>query len=195
MKGLWEAPVVKSSPLWGSQEDSLHITATEDEFVAHLRHVAVRMPTTWICRVITDAQLTTAWLASIALQGKEILDADAYKVSTTHLTIPDLVMPPDLVVIRMGVKVARNQAANECLAEALNLRDHEDKPTWVWDQPHLPLDSGHLFWSDTVGRILRPWDHVEHLDSPSSTTPGGKPGRKARPAKKRGRKSLRGGTD
>ena len=196
MKGLWDAEVIKDSPLIDRHEESLHITADEDTFLAHLRHVGVRMPTIWTCRVITDAQLTTAWLASIALQGKDILDADAYKVSTKHLTIPDLVMPPDLVVIRMGVKVARNTAANECLAEALNLRDHEGLPTWIWDQPSHPLDSGHLFWSDVVGRILRPWDHIEDLQAPGAKKPGTKkkPGTTATPGKRRGRKSLRGGS-
>jgi len=194
MKGLWDAPSILDTPLLGKHEESIRITAG-NEFLSHLRHLAIRMPTTWVCRVVSDAQLTTAWLASIALQGKEILDADAYKVSTTHLTIPDLVVPPDLVILRMGVKVARNAAASECLAEALNIREHENLPTWVWDEPHYPLDTGHLFWSDVVGRILRPWPHFSNLDLPGSVTKAQpSSGKKAGSTKRlKSRKTLRGG--
>lgn len=159
MVGLSEATPIEGSPLLGREEDNLWITAGED-FQSHLRHVGVRQPISWLFKVVTDADLTTAWLASIALQGKDILDADAYKVSTKHITIPDLVVPPDLLVIRMGVKVARNSAAAECLGEALNIRHHEGKPTWLWDEPHHPLNIGHLFWSDDVARILSRWEHL-----------------------------------
>lgn len=190
MVGLSKAPAIKSTPLLGREGENLWITAGHD-FMSHLRHVGVRHPITWYLKVVTDADLTTSWLASIALQGKDILDADAYKVSTKHITIPDLVVPPDLLVIRMGIKVTRNSAAAECLGEALNIRHHERKPTWLWDEPLHPLDAGHLFWSDQVARILSTWDHL-HLKSEStgSTRPKRKtPGRKSKPK----RKSLRGG--
>jgi hypothetical protein len=192
MVGLSEAPAVKSSPLMDREEDNLWITAG-DEFLAHLRHVAVRKPITWSLLVASDAQLTTAWLASIALQGKDILDADAYTVSTKHITIPDLVLPPDLLVIRMGIKVTRNAAASECLGEALNIRFHERKPTWLWDQPGNPLNSGHLFWSDVVARILRPWEQVTDLNLPGAKSTGNGKTKKPGPRKSSGRKSLRGG--
>jgi len=190
MVGLSEADPIQDSPLLGREEDNLWITAGDD-FRSHLRHVGVRQPTSWLLKVITDADLTTAWLASIALQGKDILDADAYKVSTKHITIPDLVVPPDLLVIRMGVKVARNAAAAECLGEALNIRYHEGKPTWLWDEPHHPLNTGHLFWSDDVARILSRWEH-RTLKPGESVSAAKKKG--ARPTPISGtRKSLRGG--
>ena len=190
--GLSDAPPVKSSPLLGREGDSLWVTAGE-EFLAHLRHVAIRKPTTWRLRVASDAELTTAWLASIAIQGKDILDADAYTVSTKYLTLVDLVMPPDLLVIRMGVKAARNAAAPEVLQEAIQSRFHEGKPTWLWDQPTHPLNPGHLFWSDSVGMVLKRWERISPLSSatPSTAT---KASRSSRPATKApGRKSLRGG--
>lgn len=191
LPGLSTAPVVKASPLMGKEESSIWVTAGA-EFLAHLRHVGVRKPLGWSFKVVSDAELTTAWLASIALQGKEILDADAYKVSTRALTIPDLVVPPDLLVIRMGVKVARNQAAPEVLAEALQTRSHEGKPTWVWDEPHHPLNSGHLFWSDVVGRLLAPWERVCSLDPAETSNPTKKRAKSAARSGSR-RKTLRGG--
>lgn len=191
LRGLWSEPPVQSSPLLNKEGNSLWITA-DQTFLAHLRHVVIRMPTTWRCKVVTDADLTTSWLASIAIQGQEIFDADARKASTRYLTLADLALPPDLLVIRMGVKVTRNQAAPETLAEALRLREHEGKPTWVWDQPSHPLNSGHLFWSDQVGSTLRFWKRLglKELGGERKSVQRGKPAAK-RPAKTI-RKSLRG---
>lgn len=193
LKGLSEAPKVSESPLSDLTEKDCWVTAG-DSFLGHLRHVGVRKPPTYFFKVVSDAELVTAWLGSIALNGKEILDADAYKVSTRFVTVPDLVVPPDLLVIRMGVKVARNQAASEVLAEALNIRMHEGKPTWLWDEPAHPLNAGHLFWSDAVGRILTRYKRVGL--SPEGTR--GKPGSRVsdNPSTSRGRKprkTLRGG--
>ena len=180
-KGLSKALVIEKSPLLGKHGTNLRIT-TGHTFFSHLRHVAVRQPATWMFKVISDAEMVTAWLATAGLGGGEILDPDAYTVSTKYMTIPDLVSPPDLVVIRMGVKVARNVAASEVLAEAINTRFHEGKPTWVWDEPAHPLDVGHLFWSDIVGRILSGWEHIGGVDSPSKAqkpaTKGGMGGKK-----------------
>jgi hypothetical protein len=192
LKGLSRAEVVAKSPLLEKITENLWVTAEEREFMAHLRHVGLRQPSIWMFRVHSDAELVTAWLATVALGGKDIIDADAHKISTRFLTVPDLAVPPDLLVIRMGVKVARNAAAPEVLAEAINIRYHEDKPTWIWDQPSQPLNAGHLCWSDQVERVLRPWQHLSGLDQPSVAS------KKARPSRRKGgggRKSLRGGPE
>jgi hypothetical protein len=158
--GLSQAPVLRGpSPLLARQNENLWITSGKS-FLAHLRHVAIRQPLTWSFKVVSDAELVTAWLATIALKGGDIIDPDAYTVSTKYLSVPDLVLPPDLVVIRMGVKVARNEAACEVLAEAINTRLHEGKATWLWDEPGHPLNSGHLFWSKEVARSLEGWPRV-----------------------------------
>ncbi len=164
--GLSSAPVIPETPLLGKESQNILITAGE-EFLAHLRHVAIRKPITWGFRVNSDAEMVTSWLATIAVSGQEIFDADAYTVSTRYMTLPDMVVPPDLLVIRMGVKVARNAAACEVLMEALQLRMHEGKPTWIWEEPHNPLGPGHLFWSDSLGRILPKWERVSKLEAPS----------------------------
>ena len=168
MTGLSKASVVKSSPLLGMEKTDMWITEGGG-FLAHLRHVAIRQPTNWFLRVTSDAELVTAWLSSIALKGGDILDPDAYMVSTKFISIPDLAVPPDLLVIRMGVKEARNQAASEVLAEALNERAHLMRPTWVWDEPDHPLNVGHLFWSDAVARSLAGHQRINGLSSPAPT--------------------------
>jgi hypothetical protein len=160
MAGLASAPTVESSPLLDKERDNLVVTASEDWFRAHLRHVALRSPLTWFFYVCTDADLITSWLATASLQGNQILDPDANAVSLTHATIADLVYPPDLLVIRMGIKAARNAACAEVLAEAINLRQHARKPTWIWDQPLNRLVPGHLFHSEIIDGILRTWPRI-----------------------------------
>lgn len=168
--GLSSAPVIAETPLLGKESRNVWVTAGS-EFLAHLRHIAIRKPITWSFRVNSDAEMVTAWLATVAVSGQEIFDADAYTVSTKFMTLPDLVVPPDLLVVRMGVKVARNAAANEVLMEAIQLRMHEGKPTWIWDEPHNPLGPGHLFWSDSLGRVLPHWIRFQKLDAPAKAQP------------------------
>lgn len=174
MRGLTKQPNLKSpSPLMGKENKSIIVTAGNN-FLSHLKYVAVRQPTIWNFKVASDAELVTAWLGSVALSGKEILDPDSYMVSTRYLTIVDLVSPPDLLVIRMGVKIARNQAASEVLAEAVNTRIHESKPTWIWDEPNHPLNPGHMFWSDQLGWALEgEFERVSGLEGVASTDEGG----------------------
>ena len=160
MPGLSKFGKIKESKLIDKIEQNLWITSGPN-FLKHLRHVMIRQPPSYSFKVVSDAELVTAWLASISLRGGEIHDADAYMISTKFMTIPDLVVPPDLVIIRMGVKVARNSAAPEVLAEAINTRFHEGKPTWVWDEPQHPLNSGHLFWSGDVARTLGHFERIQ----------------------------------
>lgn len=188
--GLSKVSSIPSSPLLDLDAANLWVTATGGHFLPHLRHLAIRKPVTWNFKVVSDAELVTAWLSTVALQGKDILDADAYMVSTKYLTIPDLAVPPDLLIVRMGVKIARNAASSEVLAEALSTRIHEDKPTWVWDEPDRPLNAGHLFWSDAVARILKPWSRLSLTTAGSKIdAPTSKAGDSARPKRKTLRRS------
>ncbi len=160
MPGLLSALPVKRSPLSNKTTQDVWVTAPERWFSSHLRHVAIRQSPIWVGRVVSDADLMTSWLATIALKGVDILDADSFGVSTKFLTLPDLVVPSDLLVIRMGVKAARNSACAEVLVEAINLRKSLKKPTWVWDQPEHPLAPGHLFWGGDVGSVLASFQPV-----------------------------------
>jgi hypothetical protein len=137
-----------------------------------MKHTAARMGSDWDFKVITDKDLMTAWLATVALKGEQILDADvastAAAVSTKFLTIEDLVEPPDILVIRLGIKTARNVAMSEVLHEALSHRAHLSKITWVTDQPSYRLNSNHICHSDAVEDFFREWRRVL-LTDPKST--------------------------
>lgn len=167
--GLSKQPKIDASPLLGHENNNLWLVMGND-FLSHLRYCMIRKPPTYNFKVVSDAELVTSWLSNIALKGGDILDPDAYLVSTRYLSIPDLVVPPELLIIRMGVKIARNNASAEVLAEALNTRLHEGKPTWLWDDPTHPLNTGHLFWSNEVSRTLNHFKRVVSKGNKSSVS-------------------------
>lgn len=161
--GLLAYPVIESSILLGKQDSNLWITADEDWFYQNLRHVAVRQSPTWGFRVSTDADIIQAWLATDVAKGAQMFDADLAEVapeSLTHLTLHDIALPPHLLVIRVGVKAARNAALPEVLMEAVNLRLHARRATWIWDQADKPLSEGHRAYSAEVGNAIRMWEHI-----------------------------------
>jgi len=159
-KGLLDAPRIDESPLLEpAEEDSnLWITGNTSTFRAHLRHVALRMGPKWGFKVVTDADLMIAWLASAKLEGMKILDpevaAHAAPVSSTKASLPDLVKPPDVLIIVLGVKAARNAAMPEVLYEALNHRLHDQKTVWIIDQPHQRLALGHRAFDKELAHLL-----------------------------------------
>lgn len=164
-RGLTAAQPIPASPLLNLLGKNVWVTASKQKMMQHLRHVAIRQPPTWHFKVATDVDLMSAWLASIAVKGKEIIDADvaAVRVSTEHLTLVDLVVPPELLILRVGVKAARNAATPEVLLEALTVREHSGLTTWVWDTPDYVLGPGHIAYSEAVAAEMQEWKRV-HLD-------------------------------
>ena len=175
-RGITSAPRIPESPLTGKLTQDLYLRANDSTLKTHLKHVGIKMGRNWSFLVTTDAGLMTAWLASAVLKGEKIFDQDvseAASVSLEKLTLLDLVEPPGLLVIRLGVKFAKNAAMADVLLEALALRDHENKPTWVVDQPGHRLDAAteppHRCYSPEVVAYLQPWDFLaldDHEDSP-----------------------------
>lgn len=172
-KGLFKAPVIKSSPLLDLVEDSVWITCERNTFRSHLRHVAVRMGPVWGFKVVSDHDLMAAWLGSTALKRAEIHDADMLNEfagkSLRYHSLSDLVEPPELLVIQLGVKSSRNSAMPEVFEEALSLRESLDLPTWVFDQPTHPYNESHLCYSLTALDRLYDFERVKIGEKVSKT--------------------------
>lgn len=150
---------VDSSPLLGLTRQNLWITGTNYALRRHLRHVAFRMGTMWDARVIADATLITAWLSTAKnVKDPDVLtmreDGNRDKPSDHFMTLVDLAVPFDLLIIRLGVKAAKNREMPNVLAEAINEREQVGKPTWVVDSPNHRLAPGHICYSDEVAEIL-----------------------------------------
>lgn len=159
--GLSSARKVHSSQLSGITSDNAYITSSDDNLKAHLRHVALRMGPWWGFKVVSDSDLMVAWLSPASLMGKEIIDPDAASVSSTKATLVDLVEPPDLMILRTGVKTARNSAMPEVFLEAINHRAHIDKPTWIVDQPSHRFDANHLCFSNEALEVIKRWERID----------------------------------
>jgi len=175
MRGLTRAAPIEKSVLLERPNENLWITAPKEWFFSHLRHVAIRNPPSWAFLVKSDADLMVAWLASAALKGHEIYDADFSRegyipVSLAHMTLVDLIEPPDLLIIRLGIKAARNQAMPEVLMETLTHRAHLGRPSWVWDQPSNPLTTDHLCFSPLLMEFLSDWTRITPNSQPASKT-------------------------
>lgn len=162
--GLSKAEPLASSPLRGYEDKNLWLTASDLVLRRHLRHVAARMGPDWGFKVVADKDLITAWLSTIAFKGGEILDpdaaAEAATVSLKYLTIEDLAEPPELLIIVLGVKAAKNVEMPQVLYETLQLRSMRDKPTWVIDQSTNPFRMGHICWSGQVQASLDEFPHL-----------------------------------
>lgn len=183
MGRLMDAPIVKTSVFTDHLTSDLWVTGSQTAFMAHLRHVAVRQLPSWFFKVTTDADLMSAWLANIAVEGKEILDKEI-QIYLEHIRLEDLVLPPELLIIRLGVKRARNAAMPEVLMETFQARNHVNKPTWVWDTPNNPFTPEVPGWSQAVADHLSTWKHsiLSGGDRPMGFTELGLGGRPVAPA-------------
>jgi len=161
-RGILKGDPVDHSPLRGLEQEDVWVTATKSVFRDHLKHVAARMPPHWGFLVVSDANLMDAWLSP----RLDVMDADvaAARMQTQaggfHALV-DIVEPPQLLIIIAGIKSARNEAMPEVLLEAIRHRMYRDTPTWVVDQPDVPLtDSTHLSHSKLVLSELNGWNRA-----------------------------------
>lgn len=161
---LIRAQKIQHSPLLGKEQQDLWVTSQYETFRAHMRYVAVRQGSMWNFRVVSDLDLMTAWLGSTALKRTDIFDPDiamhGASVSAQMHSLVDLVEPPELLIIQLGVKSARNSATPEVFVEALRHRQFQGKPTWVFDQPDQPFNHNHMCYSEESHRLLASWEHL-----------------------------------
>lgn len=162
-RGLSQFDPVPSSPLVGMTETNLYVTASSKLTGEHVRHVAVRQGPRWLFNVVSDAQLMDAWLSRV--DDTEVFDSDVIQARNVSVSgkfgaLVDMIEPPALLIVVVGVKAARNSAMPEVLAETLQHRLYLQKPTWVIDRPDYRLTNGHISYSDIVGSIVSRWRHI-----------------------------------
>lgn len=158
--GLSQIPPKKKSPLNKKLDKNLIVIADKSSISFHLRNAIwnLRNPNYFV-KVVSDASLMSAWLSNLTLADKEIYDPD-FKRDLRVGSLEDLAEAPDLLVIRLGIKMARNSAMPEVLVETIELRQHLSKPTWIVCDPDRPLEEGHLAWSRAVEESIDNWDTV-----------------------------------
>ena len=158
--GLSKSKPIKETPLIKHIEENLWITGGENSLKSHLLSVGLKQKADWFFKVVSDADLITAWLGSMSIKGAEIFDPDVSTVSSRHMNLVDLIEPPELLIIRLGVKKARNQAMGEVLWETLQHRVHINKPVWLIDSPDDPLTPSHICWIEGIQSLLIQFKHI-----------------------------------
>lgn len=171
--GLAQAAPIPSSPLKGLENKNLRITAGHKAIREHLRHVAIRQGPKWAFNVVSDADLMNSWLTRI--DDVDIIDGDVEQLRRQPITskygsLVDMVEPPDLLILIMGVKAARNSAMPEVVLEALQHRAHKNKVTWIVDQPEYRLAGGHISYSALIVALIGKWRYID-LDAPPKIGP------------------------
>jgi len=144
---------------------NLWLTVDMKTFRRMLNAVCLKKRSDWRFQVSSDADLMTAWLSTIP--SEDLIDADvglirmSMEASTKFAALVDLVEPPDLLILCVSVKAARNSAMPEVLLEALQHRNYLNKPTWIVDEPNKRLEDGHIAFDAEVGSFLRTWEHID----------------------------------
>jgi hypothetical protein len=172
-KDLSVVPVDRKSPMIGKMKENLRIVANQTDLATHLRTAILseRNPTLNI-RVVSDATLISAWLSNVSDDNK--VDPDLIRDINVR-GLEDLAEAPDLLIVRLGVKRARNSATSEVLIETIELRQHLNKATWIVEEPSKPLQEGHLAWSSALEDTLSGWKIYNVTGSDSFATAKKKP--------------------
>jgi uncharacterized protein YndB with AHSA1/START domain len=168
-------PTLKDgTPLMEYTRQNLWLRANLPTLKSHIRTLGMNSHPRWMFRVITDVDLMTSWLYS----ANEVFDGDVgaarLRGENTATRITDLVEPWELLIFRLGVKAARNNATPEVLLEALFHREQMGLPTWVVDNPKMPfVGETHRAWSVEVAEFMSGWVFLdlESCGLPVAQTP------------------------
>lgn len=163
-----------NSPLLKLTNENLWITASGYDLRRHLRYTAYRKGTQWDARVVTDSKIITSWLSTTkyAHDPDVTVERERDPSSDEFMTIEDIAVPFDLLIIVLGVKAAKNREMPNVLLEAINEREMKGKPTWVVDSPARPLQEGHICYNDGVMEALDNFRRVR-LTTGAPTRTGG----------------------
>lgn len=136
------------------------LVGEKENLASHVRTVMwlERKPMKFV-KVVSDATLMSAWLNNLSSSNREIYDPDFIR-DVRASSLEDLVESPSLLIVRLGVKGARNSAMPEVLTETISLRDHQSKPIWIVAEPDRPLEEGHLCWSRALEDSISHWETV-----------------------------------
>lgn len=162
-RGLADAKAVTESPLLNNVKSNVWITSSDETLRRHMKYVAAHHPARWYFAVITDTDLMDSWLHHVPnwdIKDPDVLSGRGDKPTDKYTALVDLIEPPELLIICLGVKSARNSAMPEVFLEALRHRKHLKKPTWIVDTPEKQLAEGHLAWNSEVSDFLADWMYL-----------------------------------
>jgi hypothetical protein len=136
-------------------------------FAGHILCAGLDRGLDWNFKVVTDAELMSAWLANAYKEGQKIYDNDSKHDFTDigsetlkYVSLEDLVRPSEYLIVLSGVKRAPNKAMGAVFAETLQIREADNKKTWFVDSTYTPYDSFSLAWDPVAAGTLADYEKV-----------------------------------
>lgn len=164
-----ETPAPRSV-LVGKHGRELRIRADLPILRRHLARALVEAGSIFPCRIVSDLDLASTWLANAGrVEDEEVADRLAERsVEDHHTRIVDLVAPPQLLILLVGIKAAQLKDLPDLVLEAVRCRQQRGRATWIVDSATAPLRRGGCpAWSPQLEAELAAWPTVR-LEAASS---------------------------
>lgn len=157
--GLAELTAAPTSILTGKVRQDLRVRADRAVLLAHLARALQDEDPLPTVRIASDLDLASAWLANVSrIRDEEVAERLASRDDLDRFgRLVDLVAPPALLILRVGVKAARMEGLAELVLEAVQTRQARGRPTWIVDTDPKPLAPGHLAHSAELAELTAEW--------------------------------------
>lgn len=139
---MYHATKIDDSVLENHLGKDVFIKGNRRDVLPHLRITLIKQGTGFFHRVTNDSELIDAWLSKDKESSK-----NAGSTGITYTSLRDLVEDPTLLIIFLGVLSYSNRALPGVLLEALRIREHAGKPTWIIATHKTPFKPGHFAYS------------------------------------------------
>jgi hypothetical protein len=160
---------VRRRPSVDLTKQNMFVKSSWRTLLPHLKWTLFYKGLNFRFRIVTDERILNVRL------GKEsaILKSRSEREDGKHQfydSLYDLLEDPDLVIVRLGKLGHKNIAAAGYLKEALMIREVNNKPTWLVEEPDNPytavmidgtLQGNYSYSEETAGYIH---DHFEEFD-------------------------------
>jgi hypothetical protein len=108
-------------------------------------------------RTTDDQELVRVWLGDFAYTKRS---KENRETIATYNNLNDLLLPPSLVIIRLGV-LHRNRAAGDVLHETMAIRMGAGKPTWIAEDVEFFGPGHEAYTPGAWGYIQENYDIVD----------------------------------
>ena len=135
-------------PIVQAIDKTLYIKGTRADVNAVIKAVMLKYCAKWI-KLTSDAEIRNVYVGSMSKQARsEDYTGEIYN------NIQDLMDPPDLIIVHLGVISNKNRAAAGALEEALAHRINGAKPIWAFSLADNPFTSSSFAYSLRVDELI-----------------------------------------
>lgn len=138
------------SPLVGAIGKNVHVTCHLDDMYAVLKVLLFKYPKLFF-KYTSDLEIKDVHVGSMSRSAK----STDYAGNDIYNNIRDLIDPPHLLIIQLGVLGTRNKAAPSALMEVLRYRSDQRKPVWAVSTVSERFGRGFPSWSEYVEAELK----------------------------------------